>query len=67
SYGTSVVVITRNVTEEMAAALERVRRSGRPVTLILAGSDQETLPRLPAGVRVYDVSGEEALHAAVLA
>ena len=67
SYGTSVVVITRQVTEEIAAALERVRRSGRPVTLILAGSDQETLPRLPAGVRVYDVSGEEALHAAVLA
>jgi uncharacterized protein (DUF58 family) len=66
SYGTSVVIITRHVTEEAAAAISRVQRSGRPVTLIMAGTEAEAAPALP-GVRLYYVGGEEALHAAVLA
>jgi uncharacterized protein (DUF58 family) len=66
SYGTSVVIITRQVTEEAAAAIDRVRRTGRPVTLIVAGEDEQELPALP-GVRIYRVTGEEALHATVLA
>lgn len=66
SYGTSVVVITGQVSGELAADIARVQRSGRPVTLIMAGSEAEEAPAVP-GVRVYRVGGEEALHAAVLA
>jgi uncharacterized protein (DUF58 family) len=65
-YGTSVVVITRTVGEELAAAILRVQRSGRPVTLILTAGTAQEVPRLP-GVRIYAVGGEEGLHAAVLA
>lgn len=65
-YGTSVVIISRQITEESADAIVRVHRSGRPVTLVLIG-DVEKLPELLPGIRVYRVSGEEALHAAVLA
>jgi uncharacterized repeat protein (TIGR01451 family) len=67
-YGSSVVVITRTVSEEAAGAILKVHRSGRPVTLVLTGTGTSDgdLPRLP-GVRVYSVPGEEALHAAVLA
>ncbi|HYF76656.1 MAG TPA: DUF58 domain-containing protein [Symbiobacteriaceae bacterium] len=64
-YGTSVVIITRQVTEESADALLRVHRSGRPVTLVLIGDPGE-VPSLP-GIRIYHVTGEEALHAAALA
>jgi len=64
-YGTSVVVVTRRVTDEAADAICRVHRSGRPVTLVLIG-EAEALPRLP-GIRIYHLTGEEALHAAVLA
>lgn len=67
AYGTSVVLITRQLNDELAAAVLRVQRSGRPVTLILTAPEgQESLPRLP-GVRIYEVGGEEGLHAAVLA
>lgn len=65
-YGTSVVVITRSVSEELAQTLLRVQRSGRPVTLILVGAKADLTYSLP-GVRIYDVAGEGALHAAVLA
>jgi uncharacterized repeat protein (TIGR01451 family) len=65
-YGTSVVVITSHVNEELAGAMLKVHRSGRPVTLVLTGTAQIDLPRLP-GIQVYAVPGEEALHAAVLA
>lgn len=65
-YGTSIVVITRQLGEELAAAILRVQRSGRPVTLILTATEPQELPRLP-GVRIYEVGGEEGLHAAVLA
>lgn len=65
-YGTSVVVITRQVDEELAAAILRVQQSGRPVTLIQVGVDVPVPPALP-GVRLYQIPGEEALHAAVLA
>lgn len=65
-YGTSVAVITSHVTEELAGAMLRVHRSGRPVTLVLTGSGAMDLPRLP-GIQVYTIPGEEALHAAVLA
>jgi uncharacterized protein (DUF58 family) len=66
-YGTSVVVIaTRQVSEDLAGALLSANQSGRPVTLVLVGGNGTALPPLP-GVRVYRVSGEEALHAAVLA
>ncbi|MFZ5816823.1 MAG: DUF58 domain-containing protein [Bacillota bacterium] len=65
-YGTAVVVITRQVSEELAAAVLRVQRSGRPVTLILTATEPVEIPRLP-GVRIYEVGGEEGLHAAVLA
>lgn len=64
SYGTSVVVITRLVSDELAGAILDVQRSGRPVTLVMLGGT--AAPDLP-GVRVYQVPGEEALHAAVLA
>lgn len=66
SYGTSVVVIARQLPDDLAGAVLDVQRSGRPVTLVLTGSEAPTLPRLP-GVRVYRVPGEEALHASVLA
>lgn len=65
-YGTAVVVITRQVGEELAAAILRVQRSGRPVTLVLTAREPQDLPRLP-GVRIYEVGGEEGLHAAALA
>ncbi|HYG58344.1 MAG TPA: DUF58 domain-containing protein, partial [Symbiobacteriaceae bacterium] len=65
-YGTSVVVISRNVSLELAEAMLRVHRSGRPVTLILVGGGPESKVALP-GVRIYAVTGEGALHAAVLA
>jgi len=64
-YGTSVVIVTRQVSEEAADAIVRVHRSGRPVTLVLIG-DTDKLPELP-GIQIYHVTGEEALHAAVLA
>lgn len=66
AYGTSVVVITRQVGDELAGAIMRVQRSGRPVTLILTAREPQELPHLP-GVRLYEVGGEEGLHAAVLA
>ncbi len=65
-YGTSVVVITRLVDEGLAAQVLRVQRSGRPVTLVVTSPEPQELPRLP-GVRIYEVGGEEGLHAAVLA
>jgi uncharacterized protein (DUF58 family) len=65
-YGTSVVVISRHVSEELAGAMLKVHRSGRPVTLVLTGTGEMELPWLP-GIQVYTVPGEEALHAAVLA
>lgn len=66
AYGTTVVVITRTVGEDLAAAILRVQRSGRPVTLILTATEPQEIARLP-GVRIYEVGGEEGLHAAVLA
>lgn len=67
SYGTSVVIITRSVSDDLAASVARVQRSGRPVTLVLtAGRSAGRLPHLP-GVRVYEVPGEEALSGALLA
>ncbi|MFZ5827461.1 MAG: DUF58 domain-containing protein [Bacillota bacterium] len=65
-YGTSVVVITRQVGDDLAAAILRIQRSGRPVTLIVTATEPQEIPRLP-GVRIYEVGGEEGLHAAVLA
>lgn len=65
-YGTSVVVIARRVSDELAGALDRVHRSGRVVTLVLVGEEAAALPRLP-GIRIYRVTGEEALHATALA
>lgn len=65
-YGTAVVVITRQVNDDLAGAILKVHRSGRPVTVVLAAGDEAGLPRLP-GVQVYTVPGEEALHAAVFA
>ncbi|HWI63409.1 MAG TPA: DUF58 domain-containing protein [Symbiobacteriaceae bacterium] len=64
-YGTSVVIVTRQVTEDAADAIYRVHRSGRPVTLVLIGEDG-AVPDLP-GIRIYHLTGEEELHAAVLA
>lgn len=66
SYGTSLVVITRQVGADLAAAILRAQRSGRPVTLVLTGPEAEPAPDLP-GVRVYRVGGEEGLHGAALA
>jgi len=65
-YGTTVVVITRQVGDDLAAQIMRVHRSGRPVTLIVTAPEPQALPYLP-GVRIYEVGGEEGLHAAVLA
>lgn len=65
-YGTSVVLITRPVPPPLADAIMRVHRSGRPVTLIRFGRHLPPAPRLP-GIRVYEIAGEEALHASVLA
>lgn len=64
SYGTSLVIITRQVSDDLAAALYTLRRAGRPITLVVTGPDP--VPELP-GVRLYTVSGEGELHAAVLA
>lgn len=66
SYGTSMIVITRVVTTELATVVAAVQRSGRPVTLVLVGAGAGEMPALP-GVRVYRVPAEEALHAAILA
>lgn len=63
-YGSSVVVVARMVTDALAAAIVRVQRSGRPVTLVLTGDGPA--PRLQ-GVRIYQVSGEGALADALLA
>lgn len=65
-YGTSLVVISRQVGPELAGAILRAQRSGRPVTLVLTGADAPPAPELP-GVRIYRVGGEEGLHGAVLA
>jgi uncharacterized protein (DUF58 family) len=65
-YGSSVVVITRSIYEDLAAAIMKVHRSGRPVTVVRFGTHLEPAPRLP-GVTIHEVPGEEALHAAVLA
>lgn len=65
-YGTSLVVITRQVGADLGGAILRAHRSGRPVTLVLTGADPVDLPDLP-GVRVYRTGGEEGLHGAVLA
>lgn len=65
-YGTSLVVITRQVGVDLAGAVLRAQRSGRPVTLVVTGPEAEPVPELP-GVRVYRVGGEEGLHGAVLA
>jgi len=67
SYGSSIIVITRVVTDELSAALAVVHRSGRPVSLVLTGSaDTGPAPQL-RGVQIYRVPGEGALHAASLA
>lgn len=66
AYGTSVVVVTDQLPDDLAAAVLRVTRSGRPVTLIQTGLEGAELPALP-GVRIYVVPGEEALHASALA
>jgi len=66
AYGTSLVVITRQVSADLAAALVRAHRSGRPVTLVVTAAEAEPLPDLP-GIRIYAVGGEEGLHASVLA
>ncbi len=65
-YGTSVVVITRQVGSALLEALDRVHRSGRPVTVIQVGRDVPELPALP-GMRVYHVPEEVALDAGALA
>lgn len=65
-YGSTLVVITRQVNDELAAALMKAQRSGRPVTLVVTNPEPAPLPALP-GVRIYEVGGEEGLHAAVLA
>jgi len=65
-YGTSLVVITRQVGSDLAAAVMRAQRSGRPVTLVVTAPEPVALPDLP-GVTVYRVGGEEGLHGAVLA
>jgi len=65
-YGTSLVVITRQVGADLAGAILRAQRSGRPVTLVLTGAEPTEAPDLP-GVTVYRVAGEEGLHGAVLA
>lgn len=65
-YGTSVVVITRQVGTELAGAVLRAQRSGRPVTLVVTAAAEVAVPELP-GVTVYRVGGEEGLHGAVLA
>jgi len=66
AYGTSVVVITRQVLDGTADELMRIHRSGRPVTLILVGEQKVAIPALP-GISIYEVPREEALHAAALA
>ena len=38
-YGTSLVVISRQVGPELAGAILRAQRSGRPVTLVLTGAE----------------------------
>jgi uncharacterized protein (DUF58 family) len=60
-YGTTVVVITRRLDEDLAAVLLTAKRSGRPTVLVLVGSDQPE-PMLP-GVQIYMVPGEEVLRA----
>lgn len=65
-YGTSLVVITRQVGTELAGAVLRAQRSGRPVTLVVTAAADVPVPDLP-GVTVYRVGGEEGLHGAVLA
>lgn len=66
SYGTSVVVITRYLPDDLAGTVVDIHRSGRPVTLIFTGAELPALPRLKS-LRVYHVPGEEALHANTLA
>lgn len=63
-YGSSVVIITRMVSDDLVATVMRVQRSGRPVTLVLTAD--LAAPRLP-GVTIYRAGGEEALHGALLA
>lgn len=60
SYGTTVVVITRQVPDDLAGALLDLRRTGRPVTLVVTGEETVEVPRL-RGIQVYQVPAEEAL------
>jgi uncharacterized protein (DUF58 family) len=60
-YGTTVVVITCRLEEDLASVLLTAKRLGRPAVLVLVGSDQPE-PILP-GVQIYMVPGEEVLHA----
>ncbi len=66
SYGTTVVVISRQVPDDLAGALLDVRRSGRPVTLIVTGGESIEVPHLK-GIQVYRVPTEEALVPSALA
>jgi uncharacterized protein (DUF58 family) len=66
-YGTSIVIISRAVSDELAAAALRAQRSGRPVSLILTGGpDQQPELRLPR-VTIYRLPGEEERQSALFA
>jgi len=57
AWGTTAVVVSGILTDELAATLVRLRRAGRDVTLVLVGDD-EPRPVLP-GIPVLLVSGEQ--------
>lgn len=55
-WGTTILVISGVLTEQLAQALLRLRRVGRSVALVLVGDDHER-PDLP-GIPVFLVHGE---------